>query len=255
MCIAFALLLVPSLAFGASFANRSLFLSKTPVVEGESVFIHAIVSNDANTRFSGKLIIRDAESEIGSVAVALEAQSADVVSISWKPSAGRYSLTAELAETDGTVVETESATFSIDAKPSETAEEASETSVGSSENIQESIANFSPEVASAAKPVFSTLDSFRETAAGAIDNGKSWAKNISEGKSSVLGASSSVPSEEAGGLVSAVSRLIASLIFYIFSFLSYLIKNPALFYPVFAIAFLYGLYRLYKRMRRPSFDV
>src|SRR3989344_23561 len=164
------LVLLPSFAFGAGFAKESLFLSKTPVTEGETVFIHAVVANESSAKFSGEVVFRDKEEKIGTIAVTIAPGGAQAVSLSWKSTSGSHEIVAELTASDGTVVEELKATFSIAAKPIPSATNTSN-SVGSSQNIQENIANVSPEVAGAIAPVFEVLDSFREKGAVALDKG------------------------------------------------------------------------------------
>lgn len=252
VCIVLLSLLLPAVASGANFGKQSIFLSNDSPTAGETVFIHVVVSNDANTTFSGKLELLQGEDPLGSVTVSLDAQKAEAVSVQWKPQAGTHTITAELRETDGALVEKESATFTI-AQADETSEQ--NTEISSSEKIQEQLSNISPGVAEASAPVFGALDQLRASAAGALDKGLGWAEKTSGTKKggSVLGTSTSEEQAESG-IIAGGTRLVGTVLLYIFSFLSYLIKNPALFYPIFAVGIIYGLWRLYKRMRSPRFE-
>ena len=253
VCIVLLSFLLPAVASGANFGKQSIFLSSNSPTAGETVFIHVVVSNDANTKFSGTLELLQEDDPIGSVAVALDAQKAEAVSIQWKPEAGRHTIKAELKEADGTVVEKDSATFAVAERDSDSEQS---TEVASSAKIQAQLSNFSPGFAEASAPVFGALDLLRKSAAGALDKGTDWAQKTSGTKQggSVLGTSTSENAEKESGIVAGGMRIAGTALLYIFSFLSYLIKNPALFYPIFAVGMIYGLWRLYKRMRQPRYE-
>lgn len=243
--VLFVLLLITPLYAGATgFAKESLFLSKSPVTEGEAVFIHSVVANDNSAAFSGEVVFRDGETKIGGVAVTLAPGEAQAVSVSWQPATdGSHRIVAELTNTDGLITESESATFIIQKK-----EVATETSgVESSEQLQEVIAGISPQVASASAPVFSTIDNLRQKGVDALTEGESWAKAKKRGE--VAGES-----DEKEGIVATATGLVATLLLYVFSALKFLLSNAALFYPVLALAFLYFLWRVFKKMRRPRYS-
>ena len=248
--------LFPSLVFGAGFARQSIFLSKTQVFEGDSVLIHTIVANDAAEKFTGTLTLTEGDEKIGTLPIALAAQEAQAASISWKPIAGSHTITATLTDTTGDVAEKTTATFRVNEKPKPADASATPGDVGASEDIQNQIANLSPGVAQAVAPVFSGVDSARNTAVSTIDKGIEWAtmqtapkKKASNG-GLVLGESTP---KEGGGIMGTIWTIFATISLHILSILRYIIANPAICYPVFAALFLYGLWRLYKRMRRPKY--
>ncbi len=248
-----AVLFFPTITFGASFARESLFLSKSSVVEGETVIIHTIVSNEAAAKFSGTLTLANGDVKIGTVPVTLLEEEAHAVSISWKPTAGTHTIEATLTGTDGKVVEETSATFRIQEKPKEGVG-ATTSEVQSSADIQNQLASISPGAAEAAAPVFSTIDSVRGSIAGAIDKGIAWAESQAVPKKQsamVLGAQDG--DEESKGIMGTLWTILTTLLLHVFSILKFLISNAGIFYPLFAVLFLYSLWRLYKRMRRPKY--
>jgi len=238
-------LLTPSLAFAAGFAKESLFLSKSPVTEGDTVFIHAIVANDSATSFAGEVIFEDGDTKIGTIAVSIAAGGAETASLSWSPAVGTHPVVAELTAKDGTVVEKLSATFTIQAKP-KSAEEtapASSTDVQSSDTVKEAIAGISPGLADTLQPAFATIDSLRQKGADALDKGIAWAKTP-EGE--IAGSSTGI-----GGTVLGVVKTFST---YVMELLRFILNNAGIFYPALAIAFLYVLWRTFKRFRRPSHE-
>ncbi|HEV8677393.1 MAG TPA: hypothetical protein VN701_00970 [Candidatus Paceibacterota bacterium] len=258
-----ALLFLPFFAHAAGFAKQSLFLSKSPVTDGDSVLVYSVLQNDDAAKFSGDVTFSaqaaggDKE-KIGTVAVSIALQGAETVSVSWKPAAGTYAVTAELAQTDGTVVESESASFTINEKPKPASTESGSTSsvgeqVQSSADVQAMIAKWVPGISGASQPVFSTIDALRGKAASLLDQGIGWSKAQVGAKQpgEVLGAATQNVSPS--GITGTASYLAGLIMLYVFSVLKWLVSNAGVFYPVLAFAFLYALWRIFARMRRPSY--
>ncbi len=250
----FSILLLPSFAVAAGFAKESLFLSKTPVTEGETVLIHAVVANDTTIKFDGEIIFSDSEEKIGTVAVTIAPGGANAVSVSWKPTSGSHVVTAKLTNKDSTIAEQESATFIINEKPAPSAKATAgqETDVGSSQSIQQSIKNISPAAAGVAAPMFAILDSARVKADQLLGQGVDWAKQKITAKKPGQVQGTQTP-DSSGSMLETLWFFVATILLYIFSLLRYIVVNPGIFYPVFALLFFYGLWRIYKRMRRPSY--
>lgn len=247
--IAFALLvLFPTAVFAASFAKQSLFLSKSPVIEGETVLIHAVLANDTETQFKGEVRIRSGQELLGSVPLTLGAGEARAVSISWAPKAGLHTIAAELRAQDESLAAKEEATFTVEEKPKPLGARTSTESatVESSAQIQHAIAGVSPQAAQTAKPVLDTLDSWRargtEFLDAQISNTKERVPGTVLGTNAVKEASSD-PAGSAWGV-------LQTFYLYLLTILRYIMASASLFYPVLAILFLWGLWRLYKRMAR-----
>ncbi|MDO8517912.1 MAG: hypothetical protein Q7S26_01290 [bacterium] len=252
------LLLLPTVVFGAGFSKQSLFLSKSTVVEGDTVLIHAVVSNDTTAKFTGTLVLKDSDSTIGNVPVALAAGEANTFSVSWKPTAGNHIVEADLEDKSGTVVEQESATFTVAEKPppppkatdGQVNPNASST-VESSVQIQQTIANMSPAVAQSAQPVFLAIDSARRWAAGVLDRGITYEKGQLAHPDASIGAGKTATQTGAvQGWVNTLWTIIGTIVLYILSVLRWLVGNAGAFYPALALLFFYLLWRLYKKMRR-----
>lgn len=252
--LVFGLLLAPSLAFGAGFAKQSLFLSKSSVMQGDTVLIHAIVSNDTAIKFSGTLKLHDETGEIGGVPVSLAAGEASAISVSWKPATGSHTVTAELRDGSGALVEQESSTFQVAALPQPVAANQTAAAVDSSQNIQRAIANISPAAAQASQPVFAAIDAGRAKASDALDMGLNWAKTQIQTPGQVLSAQTQKNSTgTAQGIGGTLWVVMATLALYILSILQFVIGNSGIFYPALAILFFYLLWRLYRRSRRPAY--
>jgi hypothetical protein len=254
--LAISSLSLPFSAEAATFAKQSLFLSKAPVTEGETVLIHAVVANDSNVKFTGDVVFKDADQKIGTVAVTIAPGGAQAVSISWKPGPGAHPISAQLTAQDGSVVESESQNFSISEKPKPVVPGSNSnqatTSVGSSADIQKKITDLSPAAGNVAAPIFSTLDSVRARAAQTLDSGINWAKQKASPikLGSVLGSST----QQSGGTADTAWSIFGTILLYILTVLRYVVGNAGVFYPVFALLFFYLLWRIYKRMRRPSYE-
>lgn len=247
-----ALLAAPYIAFGAGFAKQSLFLSRSAVVEGETVIIHAVIANEDASAFTGTMQFSEGAAAIGSVPVSLNANEASVVSVSWKPLKGSHTVVAELKK--GTeVVERQSETFSIAAKPqpADTVAQAA-APVESSQKIQDSIAGFSPAAANATAPVFKFIDSGRATLSDTIDGQIAAAKvNLGDRSGEVLGAGT--VAQATTDPTGTFWFILWTLYLYLLTLLNFIIGSAGIFYPVAALLVLYFLWRLFNRYRRPAY--
>jgi hypothetical protein len=248
-----SLFLLPVVAFGAGFAKQSIFLSRSAVMEGDTVLIHAVVENDSADKFPGEVVITDGSTKVGTVPTTLAAGEARAVSLSWTPAAGNHTITAELLDSAGTVVESESATFDVAAKPKPAAKITATTSeaaaVESSQGIQKQIGNLSPTAEGAAAPVFKLVDSGREALAGVLDGQLASVKpkltptplpGLVEGAQTVK-----LPDEQ-----SWFWSILYTVYYYILTVLRFLVGSAAVFYPLLCLAFFYILWRTFKRFRR-----
>ncbi len=257
------LFLLPFFAFAAGFAKQSLFLSKTPVQEGETVIIHAVVANDATTKFDGSVVFKDGETKIGSVAASIAPGGANAVSVSWKPAAGSHTITAELTSSTGAVVEKESGTFDIAAKPKPVTTVASDpfgtsstAAVESSQKIQNQISSLSPTAGEVTKPAFNFFDGLRATAADFIDSQltATKAKLASTPKTGVVAGESTTQDPSIQNPWGTALTVLYTIYIYVLTVLGFLINNAGIFYPAIAIIFLYFLWRMYRRFRRPAWE-
>jgi hypothetical protein len=247
---------LPAIALAsAGFAKQSLFLSQGSVTAGQTVLIHAVVSNDAAAKFSGTLVFGDEGGTVGTVPVALPAGASSVVSVSWMPAAGVHNVTAALEDSAGNSVETESASFTVNAPPAPASQSpAQPAAVESSQQIQNDIAQYSPQAAQTAQPVFSAVDSLRTSAASALTNQLNATKQSLGVKpqGEVLGASTEAPAaQSAAG--SGFWFVLKTFYVYVLTILLFLIDSAAIFYPLLLIIFFYLMWRLFRRVRRPSY--
>jgi hypothetical protein len=262
LLLAGALLLLPSLSLAAGFAKDPIFLSKTPVTAGQSVHMYAVISNADASAFVGTLVFYDNNAKIGSDKVNLAAGATQTASILWTPSAGAHPVTAELVANDGTVAEQVSQNFTVDADPAVAAQAAASSqaaaTIDSSTAIQNDIANVSPQVANASVPVFTVIDGARNSVADALDSQiQSTQNKISstpnpgfvEGTSTGnMLTDAQLPSQ------SGVWHWLYTFYLWLLEGCRWLVGNAGVFYPVLAIAFLYLIYRMYRRFRRPAWQ-
>ena len=248
--------LMPASVLAAGFAKQSLFLSQSSVTEGQTVFIYAVVTDDSDTPFTGILGFYDETGAIGSTTVTLLSGKASTVSVPWTPKAGVHQVIAKLVAKDGTVTETENATFTVDAVPppqpvkeTPTTEPAvakkntvtattTTTTIDSSAPIEKSLSNIAPSIAPKATPIFGAIDSFRGTSVKLLDNGSDWSKNS-------ITKAALAP----GGFMNTVWLIFTTLVLYVCASLTYVVSNIALFYPAIVIIFLFVLWRIYRTIR------
>lgn len=245
-----AILASPFIAGAAQFAPSSLFLSKDKVMEGDTVLIHAVVQNNSTTTFSGNLVIRSDDTEVGSVPVTLASNEVRAVSLSWTPRAGSHEIIAALLDKGGTAVQSEKKTFKVDAKPKPVVVASSSVAatVESSDSIKEKIDSVSPAAGNALSPVFRLVDGGREAVAEVLDTQIEKAKpKVTPLPGVVAGADTSIETPEQG---SWFSSIFYTIYFYILTVLRYVVGSAGIFYPLLAIIFFYILWRMFKRFRR-----
>lgn len=249
-----ACLVCPLVAGAAQFAPSNLFLSKSAVVEGDTVLIHAVVQNDASGKFPGNVVFRDGDTQVGSVPVTLSAQEVRAVSVSWTPaSPGSHTIVAALLDAGGTAVQSEEQAFDVAAKPkpkpaAATTSSQTAAAVESSKDIQGKINDLSPAAGGALAPVFRLVDGARSSIADVLDSQLSKTQpKLAPIPGVVAGTSTSIQTPEQASWFSSIFNTVY---YYILTVLRWLIGSAAVFYPVLAFIFLYTLYRMFKRFRR-----
>jgi len=260
VALAALLFLLPSIALGAGFAKDPIFLSRTPVTEGQSVRVYAVISNTDTGAFVGTLVFYDGDSKIGSNEINLAAGATQTASALWTPAAGTHNLNAKLVAKDGSVAEQVSGAFTIQEKPkpvsttTAASKNQSAATIDSSQNIQSSIAGVSPQVASATEPAFNAIDNARGSVAGALDSQIASTK-AKLGKTPQLGivAGASTQDAQLTNTASGVWYWLYTVYLYVLEGLRWLIGNAGVFYPFIAIAFLYFIWRMFRRYRRPAY--
>jgi hypothetical protein len=246
--VAIALFALPTLVLAAGFAKQTIFLSTNTPVEGQTVLIHASVSNPTAIKFTGKLNVRDASVDIGSVPVTLEAGAADDAAVSWKPaSAGLHTIVATLMDATGATVEEDTQVFSIAEKTSTDGTPKSD--VQPSTGIQQSLGNISPIAAQYSAPVFRMIDSGRTFAANELNKGIDWSKQ----QLGVASKGTTTPFTSTAEQTKKPSTfwvILATAVLYILSVLLYLVSHAGAFYPILAILFFWILWKCFRRFRR-----
>ncbi|HEV7449177.1 MAG TPA: hypothetical protein VGP13_01410, partial [Candidatus Paceibacterota bacterium] len=161
-----------------------------------------------------------------------------------------------LKDSAGTVIESESESFDVKAKPKPAASSNNSSgaaaAVESSKSIQDQIGNLSPTAESAVSPVFKLVDGSRSAIANVLDSQLAQTKPKVTSiplPGSVLGTSTqrdtTVPSES-----NWFWSIFYTIYFYILTILRFIVGSAGVFYPLVAIVFFYILWRTYKRFRR-----
>jgi hypothetical protein len=279
-------LLIPSPLFAAQFVSEPLFLSKSPVTEGQKVHVYAIVSNDAGTAFTGTVLINADGVKLGAPVATLGVGATQTVSAVWIPSAGSHLISAALTADDGTVVQQVSHTFDIAAipvpEPVATTEPAATSAVASalatsgyqsSLPIQQAIGSVSPKVESTAKPVFTAIDSVRKGIATTLEGQTNYANKalnqtttIQISKTVVVtsaGTGSPSKTETLAPKVSGtsisttpikkVSNIFWKAYLVVLAPFQFLFSNAVVFYSILMLIFIYILWRVFKSIKSRTF--
>lgn len=256
------LLLLPSFVLAAGFAKDPLFLSNTPVTEGQSVHVYAVISNTDPAAFVGTLVFYDGDKKIGSNALHLAAGATETASIWWTPSAGAHNIHAQLVGKDGSIAEQIAQEFTINAKPQPVAATVpapafaqTAATIDSSAAIQKDIANLSPQVASASQPVFNVVDSARNGIANVLDGQIVTTKQkVAAAPKPGIVAGASTQDVQVQNPTTGFWYWLYTIYLWLLLGLRWLVGNAGVFYPVLAVAFLYFIYKMYRHFRRPAWQ-
>lgn len=262
-----AALLAPlsTLAATTGFSADPVWISATPVVEGDTVLIHAALTNGEREPLTGTVVFRDEGIAIGSVPISLKRNEARVVSVSWSPKAGSHELAVELAnasqedagrtETLKVIVASKEA-----GKPSAAAAAglslSPDPTFTDSSDIQGMVAGISTDAADIVAPVLDTVDSWRKAGSDFLSKQSSDAKqqlaDITAKKEALKEQDSKEAASESRTLT--LWQVLRTVLLYIYQAFNMLVSKAGIFYPVLALAILFFLYKGYQRVRRPSYD-
>jgi hypothetical protein len=264
-----ALLASPLFTFAApsGFSHEPIWLSSTPVAEGDTVLIHAALTNGGDAPLTGTLVFRDEGKTLGSVPVSLKEDEARVVSVSWAPKAGVHEVAVELTnpsqeaakrtETLRVVVASKEAS-----RPAEAAAAASLASVGTdtsytdSTKIQGAILGISSTAGELVGPVLDIVDEWRKDGNAYLTEKsaatKAEVEALNEKKKALAEDTSDGAKKERRS--ATMWQIGKTLLLYIYQGLTMLISKAGIFYPFAALAFFFFLFKLYQRLRRPSYD-
>ncbi len=95
----------------AGIIERTVWLSKDEVIEGETVDVYTVLYNGGSVALSGQAVFYDGTTVIGKRTVALSPKSTKVVSISWKATSGVHTLKAGFIS--GTITNAKGMTESV----------------------------------------------------------------------------------------------------------------------------------------------
>lgn len=264
-----SLAIAPLFAFAApsGFSHEPIWLSSTPVVEGDTVLIHAALTNGGDGALTGTLIFRDEGKTLGSVPVNLKKDEARVVSISWAPKAGIHEIAVELTNPSQEAAKrTETLRVVVASKetsrPAEAAAAASLASVGmdtaytDSTKIQGTILGISDTVGGLIGPVLDVVDDWRKDGNAYLTEKSAATKTeveaLNEKKEALAEDSSDDAKKERRS--ATMWQIGKTLLLYIYQGLNMLISKAGIFYPFAALAFFFFLFKLYQRLSRPSYD-
>ncbi len=260
-----------ALANTTGFAQGSVWLSHTPTEEGETVLIHAALTNGSSTKLTGTLIFKDNGQAIGSVPFSLTVGEARIVSLSWQATTGNHSIAASIADaSDTSVAGTQTVNVAVAAKPEPVATPASASTSGttkstsnaanvaysSSDDIQKSIGSVSPQAQGIVAPAFDAIDSVRKSAGIILgaETSDVQAKVTSLSAQKAKLAKQTTPEAKTESHKVTFYQIAMTVLLYICEVLLVVVSKAAYFYPIFAFIIFFLLYKGYQRFRRPNYD-
>ena len=227
--ILFLQLVVPSLSdaevkeLSAGFAPRSIWLSRTHVVAGDSVNIFTVLYNSSDNSISGDVIFAIDSATIGTKNFTLGAGETQIVSLPWIAKVGSHSVSARIEKALDTNTNTATAvlnqttgniTVLIEAPPPPSQAVQVLSSVTSA--IQTGFASSSPKVLSALNSLYGKTESIRAEAKTVLEKkvaenakGDVAAKSYAGKQPSASASSSSSTAQSAEPFLSTAGRYAA----------------------------------------------
>lgn len=265
-------LLFPVIAGAApsGFSQDAVWISATPVAEGDTVLIHAALTNGSSNTLTGTLVFRDEGKSIGSVPVSLKSQEARVVSVSWAPKAGVHEIAIELTnpseeaakrtETLRVIVASKEVSRSTEAAAAVSLvtlqSDATDATYTDSSSIQGAILGVSSTAGELAGPVFDLVDEWRKDGNEFLAEKSATTKvevaALSEKKKALADDTSAEGKKERR--MTTMWQILKTLLLYVYQGLNMLISKAGIFYPFAALAFFFFIFKLYQRLRKPSYD-
>jgi hypothetical protein len=253
------------LADTTGFAPASVWVSHTPIQEGETVQLHAALNNGSDKKLTGSITFKDGSVSLGSVPFSLEAGEARIVSLSWKATAGAHAINAAITgASDSAAADSETVSVSVEPKPAPkpaTAKTSSTTNAAAVEfsnadSIESTIGTLSPKVQEVTSPAFEKVDDWRKSGATFLGTqATAQEQKISDlsAKKKELAKQNSPDTKNEERKTTAF-QVIATILLYVYEILLYIVSKAGIFYPVFAAIILYLLFKGYQRVRRPTRD-
>lgn len=263
--LALAFLLPSGLIFAdtTGFADGSVWISKTPIVEGEVVQIHAALTNGSDKKLTGSVVFKDAGTTLGTVPFSLEAGDARIVTFSWKATPGAHAINASISNaSDAAASDSQTVSVSVAAKPvPESAKKATATSAAAvafsnADDIESAIGTFSPKAQELSSPAFQTIDSWRKSGAEFLgaQSEKQQAKIEQLNAKQEDLRKNDTPEAKSERRTTTIYQVIATVLLYLYGVLLFVVSKAGVFYPLFAALILYFLFKGYQRVRRPTQD-
>ena len=242
------------------FANESVWTSRSNITEGQTVLIHAALTNNDTDTLTGTLHFKDGDTKVGDIAVSLKTGEARIFSVSWTPkTSGKHSISAEIESDQVQLSEnTARTTVTVAALPAKTGLE-QKASVESStftdsRPMQEKIGNISPAVSNTITPALNTIDSWRKSGSDYLAEKAANQEGVVKGiHTQIEGLNKKgTPEAKTEARKKTAYQIFATLLLYVYNILLTVLSKAGYFYPIFFFLFFFILYKIYRRMTRPA---
>lgn len=241
------ILVLPFTSFAAStiensgIIDRTVWLSKESLVEGDSVDVYTVVWNGGNSSLSGNVVFYDGTTLLGKRTVNLSPKTTKVVSLTWKVSAGNHNITTSFESAN--VTDAKGQNQSVLVENSKSASLVVSVKSKNTTTAENQIKDFSSDVKNKT-PLFvenaiDSIDSLRVDWSDKIADLKEKSKSELPNKKTPS-ATVSVPLDSENGIgtpkLSTDTELIKSPFAYVkyfgYSLLSFILSSKLVFYGV-----------------------
>ena len=245
-------LLAPTVLYAAGFPSQLVWLSKTNIVENETVQLFTVLLNDSSTPFKGTVVFEVDEKTVSENIFELSGGASKILSGSWKATSGSHAIRARLQSGEGTTsVQAQTAAITVivaKAPPPGAAAQVLNTAA----SIAQSIATTSaPFVMGVANAVYEKTELLRKEGLAYLE---AYVKEENQLRASTTPRSPTANTAQSASTtgttepspLSQLSQLAAAALLFTF-------QTPALFYPIFCFILLTAIYLLLRWATKPRY--
>jgi hypothetical protein len=224
-------LLAPTFAFAAiqaGFPTAPLWLSKTDIIDGESIVIYTVLYNSSEESLTGDVEFLVDGELIGTKGVSAAAGTTQIVSEDWTAKEGSHAFSARLVGADAALTSTVTGTTTVSVAAKPPPPEPVVKTIAAAGALEQAIASTTPVVQEFASTTFATTESIREKAVSALE--KLASSTAPQGE--VLGAADEQPvsAEENAAASFDIGSWIQNIWQAILGALLFVARSPLWFY-------------------------
>lgn len=266
-----SVLLLPTLSFAAiqaGFPSQALWVSKSSIVEGETIVISAVVLNAGSDVLRATLVFTSDGTRIGAREFTIPGGESQIHSMDWRPKRGEYRIAAKIEGTSAPLSQKETSAILVSVAEPPVPSAMQETISQMTQTAAMIASSSAPILEQAARALFAQTEALRNVGIEHLENylasnaiqmtslaseapSAAGAGAASPSRRNVKGASTNTLDDDVSGFDAPKERNIFDKIAQAAAAAAlFTMKSMVLFYPLLAFLFFGLLYFLARRVRR-----